>query len=145
MKNGDNKIERLLDFLQNDDVEDTAVLRGNLEKAGVDLSRIEARLASSLKDADRAIKRKALERASEERSKFGESLKDAAKNLFGFSSRQELMDAILKGRFGETAQGRLQVQFRNRNPEELSDNDLKGLLEDQQILELLEKNRINKK
>ena len=98
-----------------------------------------------LKEADRALRRKKLDNANEERARFSDSLKDAAKSFFGFDSRKELMDAILGGRFGSTAQGRLQVQFRNRSPEELSDNDLKALLEDQQILELLEKSGGGKK
>lgn len=145
MKKPNEKFDQFLNFLNDTSSVDAPTLRKDLEADGINMKRIDDGVASILKEVDRAIKRTQLDRAKEQRASFGQTLKDAAKTTFGFGSRKELVDAILSGKFGGVAQGRLQVQFRNRKPDELSDEDLKGLLDDQEILALLEKFRGSKK
>lgn len=128
-----SKLSKVLDFLYSEEPADPATLRKVLNEAGVNMNKIDSSVSDALSKAERALKRQSFESAKVARANFEQKLKEKSSNLLGFSTKSDLLSAILGGQLGT----QLQVQFRNRNSKELSDQDIEALLQDKQILELL--------
>lgn len=97
-------------------------------------------LREILEQSQRMKKHAWLRKAKVDRARFSEKIDKGLESLKKkFGSRSEIIDAIKGGLLGKGAQLGFQHQFRNKNVEELSDEDLKSILDDQIIIELLEK------
>lgn len=128
-KNSKSKFELFADFLYSDEF-------AELESSKESLLRFQEKLKEQLDRADKAHKKGWKERASLARSKFQESAQNIISDLAShYGSRQDLIKAIQNGVLG----GDLQVQFRNRKIDELSDDELRSIIGDKELLDLLHK------
>jgi hypothetical protein len=130
-KNSNSKFENFADFLFQIDAEGPSA---------ESVLRLEKCISEQLERAKTASKKSWLGRAQAERKKFEESTKDLISNLaMKYGSRPDLISAIQNGLLGTGAKDRLLLQFRNRKADQLSDDDLRAIVGDQEILELLRK------
>jgi len=112
----------------------------DLESSKESLVRFEAKLKEQLERGRKALKKSWIGRASAARTQFEESAKNVVSELSKmYGSRKELMKAIQDGILGGEIKSRLQVQFRNRKIDELSDEELRSIVGDQELLEILKK------
>ena len=126
-----SEFERSADFLHQP---------GEAESSSASVLRFEKCISEQLERAKSASKKGWLVRAQAERNKFEDSAKDLISNLAKkYGSRADLISAIQQGLLGTNAKERLLLQFRNRKVNELSDDDLRSIVGDQEILELLKK------
>lgn len=132
-----DKFDQFAEFLSNDDV---------IESSAESLKRLDDVISTQLERANKASKKSWLSRAPAERKKFEAKVSGLLDRLTKkFGSREELVGAIQKGLLGGGAQQKLQLQFRNRSVDQLSDSDLMSILGDQEILELLKQEGEKKK
>lgn len=111
-----------------------------IESSTESLLRFETKLKEQLERARKALKKGWIEKAKEKRLQFEGSAKTAISELSKiYGSREDLINAIQNGLLGKDVKSRLQVQFRNRTIDEISDEDLRSIVGDQQLLEILKK------
>lgn len=127
-----SEFERLADFLFEEE--------GDSEISSASKLRLEKCISEQLERANKISKRSWISRAQAERKKFEESAKNIVSSLTEkYGSRADLVSAIQNGLLGGGIQQRYLLGFRNRRIDELSDEDLRSIIGDQEILELLKK------
>lgn len=132
-----DKFDQFAEFLSGDD---------QIDSSPQSLKRLQDTISNQLARADKAGKKSWLSRAPEERKQFESKISGLLDRLTKkFGSRDDLLKAIQNGLLGGSAQQKLQLQFRNRSVDELSDADLMSIVGDQEILELLKKEDEKKK
>lgn len=108
--------------------------------------RLNDRVKSQLLRAKSVSGKSWISEASANRKKFNEASQGLIKELKNkMGSNAEIVGAIRNGSFGAGAKQKLQVQFRNRSVNDLSDEDLLSIIGDQKLLELLKQFRGSKK
>lgn len=124
-----DKFDQFVDFISSD---------SEISSSPQSLKRLQDTLAMQIERAHKAGKKSWLSRAPLERKKFEDQVNELLDRLTKqFGSRSELLTAIKNGSLGGMAQQKLQLQFRNRSVDELSDADLISIIGDQEMLELL--------
>ncbi len=132
-----DKLGQLADFSSSD---------GEISSSPQSLKRLQDTINEQLTRAEKAGKKSWLSRAPAERKKFETKVSGLLDRLTEkFGSREELLAAIKNGLLGGAAQKKLQLQFRNRSVDELSDDDLMSVVGDQEVLELLKSEEEKKK
>ena len=120
------KMLKNLDKVLFDDVGETpAQVRERLEKEGVDVKALVARVKSAAGAAYREV---LAEEAKETQSRAAKSKGRIFGNLVGLGRDKllEMIDAAARGQFGPEVMARC----RNQDPQKLSEDDLRSLLED---------------
>lgn len=124
-----SEFDKLADFLDCDEP---------ITSSAESLKRLDEAIAFQLERANKAGKKSWMARARKERTEFESSIQGLLGRLSDkFGSRAELIRAIETGVLGDGARSKLQLQFRNRNVDELSDADLMAIIGDQEILQRL--------
>jgi hypothetical protein len=132
-----DKFGQLADFSSSD---------GEISSSPQSLKRLQDTVDEQLARAEKAGKKSWLSRAPAGRKEFEAKVSGLLDRLTEkFGSRDELLAAIKNGLLGGAAQKKLQLQFRNRSVDELSDDDLMSLVGDQEVLELLKREEEKKK
>jgi hypothetical protein len=120
------KMLKNLDKVLFDDVGETpAEVRQRLEKEGVDVEALVVRIKAK---AGAAYRELLAEEAKEKQSRTAKSKGHIFGNLIGVGRNKllEMIDAAATGQFGPEVMARC----RNQDPEKLSEDDLRTLLED---------------
>lgn len=121
----------LIDFLYDPSDESFSSSKESVARFDEGLKRI-------LERGQRNAKQGWKERGRKQIDEFRASTQNTIKEFIDqFGSREALVSHILSGGLGTQAQRHLQVQFRNRSVDELSEQDLKSVLADVKLLELL--------
>ncbi len=124
-----DSFKQFADFLSSDD---------EIASSSESLKRLKDTVSIQLERANKAGKKSWISRAPVERKQFEAKLDGLLEQLTKkFGSREELLSAIRNGVLGGGAQSKLQLQFRNRSVDQMSDADLMSIVGDQEILELL--------
>lgn len=126
-------LDKLADFIYDDmDINETC--------SPESLARFDHGLQKQMERAKVSAKKSWLSRAPMERSNFTNQIKTrAAEVISRFKNKEELIQAIQNGLLGGSAKQQFQLQFRNRRVDELSEEDLRSIIDDQEILNLLNK------
>lgn len=133
MTNKTPKSDSFLFLLEGNPNDDFGVNEESLEK-------FKKRLSPLLQKANNLEKKSWKASAASERLLFQKEIEKNIKEIIGkYGSKLELINAVIRGNLGPDSLVRYQTQFRNRDTEELSENDLINLLGDQKILELMSK------
>lgn len=112
----------------------------DLESSKESLARFELKLKEQLERGRKAFKKQWIGRSKAARIQFAESAKNILSDFYKiYGSREELIKSIQQGLLGAETKSRLQVQFRNRKIEELSDEELRSIIGDQALIEILKK------
>lgn len=109
---------------------------GNLHSSPESLKRFDDGLAVLLKKAKEAQAHSWISKAKGEIAAFAEQSIKAVSSKFAGLSRQQLLAEIKKQIDGGL---NFQHQFRNKKPDDLSDDELRSILDDQEILKDLKK------
>ena len=95
--------------------------------------------------AEQKDKKAWIARSQAKRDAFAETAKNTVSKIREkFKTKEELINAIQTGLLGEGAQRKFQLQFRNKSADELSESDLRSIIEDQELLEILKKSKQDK-
>ncbi|MEW6055676.1 MAG: hypothetical protein AB1540_03605 [Bdellovibrionota bacterium] len=131
-------MNKLLDFLYNSDTIDTNELRKDLSSLGIDVADVENRAARIIASTERSLNLSWIERARTRQSQFEEKLRQSSLRLSeAFKDRRRFVENLLSGRMGSPLKERAAVFFRNQNPADISEEELKSFLEDCELLDLL--------
>jgi hypothetical protein len=138
---GKEKLElgRLVDFLFEVEDEATDLTMEGYRSSPEAITRFNAGVDEIVRKTRAAQSHSWVERARAKRNQFTVILEEKLRSLVPEASNtQDLLTAILSGRLGDGLKDRAQVCFRNRDISEFTREDLKSLLEDEQILQLME-------
>lgn len=131
-----NELGRLLEFLYDPSEGTLSDDRKDLEACGINVSRVEAKVAEIVEGAARAARLGWIDRAREKQACFEERLRLKREELARrFSGTKELVAAMMNGELGPVAQAQARVFFRNKNAESVSEQDLVSFIEDCKLLE----------
>lgn len=119
-----------------------ASFEGELESSPMEMANLQMKLQNLLKESKQLEQQSWKVSAKSERTKFAAELKSQIADLVAqFGDKKKLWDEIVSGGLGSDAKFKLQTQFRNAKPEDLSEKDIQAILGDQKVLELLKKSR----
>lgn len=119
-----------------------ASFEGELESSPADMANLQMKLHNLLKEAKQLEQQSWKVTAKAERAKFAEDLKGQIADIVAqYGNKKKLLEEILKGALGGAAKFKLQTQFRNAKPEDLSEKDIQSILGDQKVLELLKNSK----
>lgn len=126
-----SKIEKLLNLIQESDSYE-------LETSNEDMANLQVKMNVLLSEAKKLEKQSWKQTAKLEREAFGSIVKNQISSLLdSYGGREGLLKAISNGVLGVEAQLKYQTQFRNKNINQLTDEEIKSILGDHKILELL--------
>ncbi len=131
--NKKNKIplKKLVDFIHDEN-------NNAFYSSDESLKRFDDGLSLILKRANSAQAHSWINKAKGEISKFNEQLKSSLIEKYSKLSRVELLAEFKKESLGGLT---FQHQFRNKKPEDLSEDELRSILEDQELLKSLNKQK----
>lgn len=133
-----SKLDKFLDLVD-------SAFDGEIETPPTEMARLQVKMNALLAEAKKLEQQSWKVNAKLERANFASELKGQIESIISqFGSTKGLMEEILNGRLGTGAQHTLQTQFRNKKPEELSEKDIRAILGDQKILELLKNKSVKK-
>lgn len=126
-----SKIEKLLNLIQESDSYE-------LETSNEIMENLQIKMNVLLSEAKKLETQSWKQTAKLEREAFGAIVKNQISILLdSYGGRDGLLQAISNGVLGVEAQLKYQTQFRNKNINQLTDDEIKSILGDQKILELL--------
>lgn len=138
---GKDSLDGFLSFLYESGSARPEQMRADLASMGVNVERLNGAVSAMLRKAERADNLAWLERAKRKREAFESKIIAATDNMVRkFGNSRELLQAALNGQLGGGLQTQAQVFFRNRDLKEFSDKDLRSVVADFELLELLEEN-----
>lgn len=131
-----SELDRFLEFVYDSPESSLFDDRRDLEACGVNVERIEARVAELVEETARAARLGWIERARDKQARFEERLRLKREELGRrFGDTKSLVQAMLGGELGPTVQAQAGVFFRNRKTDSVTENDLVSFIEDCKLLE----------
>lgn len=137
MNKNQSKLDMLIDFLHDEDLFNKNCISYSSPESIENLSNS---LNKMLLEAQSILNHDWIIKVRKERSLSSCKIEKLLLNLQNkFTSREQLIEAITKGILGDKVKLEFQYHFRNKKVDELTDEDLLSIINDQAIIEFLEK------
>lgn len=121
------KMKKFVEFVHDEGLE-------SLYSSSESLKSFDEGLATLLKRADAAQAHSWISKAKDEMTIFAEQVRKSVTSKFSGLSRAQLLAELQTKMEGGLA---FQQQFRNKKPEELSDEEIRSILDDRELLKTL--------
>lgn len=135
------QIDDLLKIISDVSSEDVPKERAELEKNGINFSKLDEGLNKILDQAKEA-KPSWLAAAADKRKRFQDIIEKSQERInLNLVEVKKTFEDIKSGKYGNLPQQKLLMQFRNKSSNEITEQELINFLKDQELLRILGENK----